>query len=231
MPLSVLLHCSQQGSTWRRRKEGKKPQQARTIYTPSICSCVPLCRSLSPYRPFPETLGQSGDTCHALRCLKKGRVYGRGVYSFYSIFILLGSGSMLLSCSSPSPCRLTSIPPFFLSSPLLFSKRQLSPVRLHEYRIVSFKSKDMGAVGQAKRSSGHFSPTHPDQLLSVRNRIISAKVAVLFHSQEHSKQRERKTCRRERETEDRQQKTVCQFDADVSNCLDRFSDEFLLSVH
>lgn len=152
-----------------------------------------------------------------------------------TLFIAFSSCLVLAQCFCHAHLHLPVVshpsPLFFLSSPLLFSKRQLSPVRLHEYRIVSFKSKDMGAVGQAKRSSGHFSPTHPDQLLSVRNRIISAKVAVLFHSQEHSKQRERKTCRRERETEDRQQKTVCQFDADVSNCLDRFSDEFLLSVH
>lgn len=43
---------------------------------------------------------------------------------------------------------------------------------------------------------------HPEQLLSLRNGIISAKVAALFHSQEHGKQTERDEWRREREAED-----------------------------
>ena len=54
---------------------------------------------------------------------------------------------------------------------------------------------------------------------------------ALFHSQERSKQTQKKKkkreWRRERQAEDGQQKTVCQLDADISNCSDRFSDEFL----
>lgn len=97
----------------------------------------PFAGLFAPYRPFSEPLGQSGGTCRAQCCLKKGGAVSEGVYSFYSVFILLGSGSLLLSCSSPSPCRLTSIPlfppfslPFLLPfSPLLsslFSKRNFS---------------------------------------------------------------------------------------------------------
>lgn len=63
-------------------------------------------------------------SCPAL--LKNGG--GGGEFdSFYSIFILLGSGSLLLSCSSPSPCHLISIPLFFYISftPLLSSSLPL----------------------------------------------------------------------------------------------------------
>lgn len=68
---------------------------------------------------------------------------------------------------------------------------------------------------------------HPEQLLNLRNRIIPAKVAALFYSQEHSKQTKKEKRRRERQGADRQQNTVRQFDADSGNCLDRSSDEFL----
>lgn len=123
--------------------------------------------------------------------------------SFYSIFILLGSGSLLLSCSSQSPCHLIFIChflfSFFYSSPLLCSSLLSSllcflsgplPFRFYEHCRVSFKSKDIEAVGQARRAADTPLP-HPEQLLNLHNRIISAKVAALFHSQEHGKQTER----------------------------------------
>lgn len=107
-----------------------------------------------------------------------------------------------MSCSSPSPCRLISIPPFHnYFAPLLSSPRFVSgplPVRFYEYCRVSFKSKDIEAVGQARKAADTSLP-HPEQLLNLRNRIISAKVAALFHSQEHGKQTEK--WRREREAE------------------------------
>lgn len=116
----------------------------------------------------------------------------------WTLFIAFSSCLVLAHCfchahlhlpvvSYPSPLfslrLLSSSPLCFLSEPL--------PVRFYEYRRVSFKSKDMGAVGQARRAADTPLP-HPEQLLKLRNRIISAKVAALFHSQEHGKQTERK---------------------------------------
>lgn len=48
----------------------------------------------------------------------------------------------------------------------------------------------MGAVGLARGAADTPLP-HPEQLLNLRNRIISAKVAAFFRSQEHGKQTER----------------------------------------
>lgn len=48
----------------------------------------------------------------------------------------------------------------------------------------------MRAVGQARKAADTPLPD-PEQLLNLRNRIISAKVAALFHSQEHGKQTQR----------------------------------------
>ena len=97
---------------------------------------------------------------------KKGEEDGSGgMNSFYSIFILLGSGSLLLSCSSPSPCRLTSIPSsLFPSSPsslLCFPSGPL-PVRFYEYRIFSFFFKNPRTWelwAKARGSGGHSSST------------------------------------------------------------------------
>lgn len=68
----------------------------------------------------------------------------------------------------------------------------------------------MGAVGLGRRAAATPLP-HPEQLLILRNRIISAKVAALFHSQEHSKQTERTSCTEtemQKGTKDTQQHTV-----------------------
>lgn len=150
--------------------KGKKaPQQARAIHTASIYSCVPLqpahcdCtpslmgtwlwkfRGLfAPRRLFSKPLGQSVGTCCAQHCFKKWLGGWRG-------FILLGSGSLLLSCSFPSPCRLTS----FFCSALLSSAFGADPLHVwfRECRRVSFKSKDMRALGQARGAIGHSSST------------------------------------------------------------------------
>lgn len=66
----------------------------------------------------------------------------------------------------------------------------------------------MGAVGLARGAVDAPLP-HPEQLLNLRKRIISAKVAALFRSQEHGKQAGRASSEgRWREAEVRQQKTV-----------------------
>lgn len=153
----------------------------------------------APCRPFSEPLEQSGSVCRAQHCLKTGV----GVESL-TLFIAFSSCLVLAHCfchahlhlpviSYPSPFFYISFTPLlssiFLSSLLCFLRRHL-PVRFYEYRRVSFKSKDMGAVGQARKAADTPLPD-PEQLLNLRNRIISAKVAALFHSQEHGKQTER----------------------------------------
>ena len=47
--LSVLLHCSHKDSRWHIRE--KERQQARTIYAPSIYSCIPLQPALCDCTP------------------------------------------------------------------------------------------------------------------------------------------------------------------------------------
>lgn len=86
----------------------------------------------------------------------------------------------------------------------------------------------MGAVGLRRRAAATPLP-HPEQLLILCNRIISAKVAALFRSQEHSKQTKRTSCAEtdmQRGAKDMQQKAVRQFDPDISNRSDGLSDTF-----
>ncbi len=118
---------------------------------------------------------------------------------------------MLISIS-----LLSHIPFSPLSSPLLsfFFLSGTLPVSLYEYSRVSFKSKDMGAVGRARGAADTPLP-HPRQLLNLCNRIISAKVAALFVKKEKGKWRQAA-------------ESVRQFIDDIRNCLERFRDEFLL---
>lgn len=144
----------------------------------------------------------------------------------YNSFLLLGSSSLILSCSSPSPSCLT-LPPYFPSqSPLIFFPSRTVPDSLYEYCRVSLKSTDMGAVGLRRRATATPLP-HPEQLLILCNRIISAKVAALFRSQDHSKQTRRASCAEtemQRGAKDMQQKAVRQFGPDISNRSDGLSD-------
>lgn len=171
----------------------------------------------APRRLFSKPLGQSVGTCCAQHCFKKWLGGWRG-------FIPLGSGSLLLSCSFPSPCRLTSFPLLLLSSPLL-SEPTLSPSG--SVNAAEFHLNPRTWELWAKQEEQSDTPLpHPEQLLNLRNRIISAKVAALFYCQGHGKQTERRSGGGSREAEDREQSTVRQFDAHISNCTDRFSDEF-----
>lgn len=74
--------------------------------------------------------------------------------SFYSIFILLGSGSLLLSCSSPSPCHLISIPLFLYISftPLLSSLLLLS------FPPLSVFCADISLSGSMNTAEFHLNP-------------------------------------------------------------------------
>ena len=171
-------------------KEGikKKKLSAGENYPRSfhLFLCAPLCRALC-------TIQATWTVWRYMSCpaplYKKA---GAGVIGVggWTLFIAFSSCLVLAHCfchahlhllvvSHPSPLFFLSS---FSSSPLCFLSGTL-PVRLYEYRRVSFKSKDVGAVGQARGAADTPLP-HPEQLLNLRNRIISAKVAALFHSQE-----------------------------------------------
>lgn len=147
----------------------------------------------------------------------------------YNNFPLLGSGSLLLLLISifvlfhPFPSFSLSILPYLFPSGTV-------RVGLYECCRVSLKSTDMGAVGLGRGAVAAPLP-HPAQLLILRNRIISAKVAALFRSQERGKQSQRSRCAEaemQRGTKDMQQKPVSQFDPDITDCSDGFGDASVL---
>ena len=116
--------------------------------------------------------------------------------SFYSIFILLGSGSLLLSCSSPSPCRLVSIP-FFLSSPPLspslrsvffWADLSLSASMNTAYFHLNPRTWELWAKQEEQRTLlFHIQSNYSTYVIE----LSPLKVAALFQSQEHVKQTER----------------------------------------
>lgn len=200
----------------------------------------PFAGLFAPHRPFSETLGQSGGACRAQRCLKKKKKRkkreGGGLDSFYSIFILLGSGSLLfvmlisISLSShihpPSPLLSSSSP-----SPPLFSKPSSSLSGCMNTAEFHLNPRTWELWAKARGAADTPLP-HPEQLLNLRNRIISAKgrshcSTVRNAVNKPQKKNKKKSGRRERRAGDGRQKTVCQLDADISNCSDRFGDEFL----
>lgn len=158
--------------------------------------------------------------------------------SFYSIFILLGSGSllfvMLISISLSSHIH----PPFPLlsspspsPSPPLFSKPSSSLSGCMNTAEFHLNPRTWELWAKARGAADTPLP-HPEQLLNLRNRIISAKgrshcSTVRNAVNKPQKKNKKKSGRRERRAEDGRQKTVCQLDADISNCSDRFGDEFL----
>ena len=116
---SIVAAGALGGGGERKKRRRKKITSARKT---CLCSfhlflCTPLQGSLHRTEHFQRHLDNLEVHVVPSAAEKKKKGEGGGLDSFYSIFILLGSGSLLLSCSSPSPCRLTSIPPF-LSSPL-----------------------------------------------------------------------------------------------------------------
>lgn len=149
--------------------KGKKaPQQARAIHTASIYSCVPLqpahcdCtpslmgtwlwkfRGLfAPRRLFSKPLGQSVGTCCAQHCFKK---WLGGLSCWVLAHCFCRAHFHLLVVSHPFP---------FFCSALLSSAFGADPLHVwfRECRRVSFKSKDMRALGQARGAIGHSSST------------------------------------------------------------------------
>lgn len=203
---SIVANRALGGREEGKKEEKKKTPQTRTIYAPSIYSRVPLSRALCTIQAIFRATWTIWRymSCPAL-LTKKGDRWVEG----WTLFIAFSSCLVLAHCfchahlhlpvvSYPLPPSLFSSSFLFLSSFFLFSPPlpplsllfSVSPVSFYEYRGVSFKSKDMGAVGQAGGAADTPLP-HPEQLLNLRNRIISAKVAALFHSQEHCKQTER----------------------------------------
>lgn len=202
----------------------------------------PFAGLFAPHRPFSETLGQSGGACRAQRCLKKKEKKRKGRAEGWTLFIAFSSCLVLahcfLSCSSPSPCRLTSIPPFPLlsspspsPSPPLFSKPSSSLSGCMNTAEFHLNPRTWELWAKARGAADTPLP-HPEQLLNLRNRIISAKgrshcSTVRNAVNKPQKKNKKKSGRRERRAGDGRQKTVCQLDADISNCSDRFGDEFL----
>lgn len=116
-------------------------------------------------------------------------------------FLLLGSGSLLLSCSSPFRSWLTlspQSPPLLPPNPaLFFFPSRTVRVSLYECCRVSLKSTDDGSCGPGRGAADTPLP-HPEQLLILRNRIISAKVAALFRSREQTVNKPRELAVQER---------------------------------
>lgn len=125
--------------------------------------------------------------CGNMLCVKN-MVLG-GVFIAISPCLVLAHCFCLAHLPLASPFSLIpspSLPPYFFPS-------RTVPVSLCEYCGVSLKSTDMGAVGLGRRAAATPLP-HPEQLLILRNRIISAKVAALFRSWERGKQTKRTSC-------------------------------------
>lgn len=90
-------------------------------------------------------------------------------------------------------CRLTSFPLLLLRSPLS-SQRTLSTSG--SANAAEFHLNPRTWALRAKQEEQSDTPLpHPEQLLNLRNRIISAKVAALFYCQGHGKQTERRSGR------------------------------------
>lgn len=161
--------------------------------------------------------------CGNMLCIKN-MVLGGAVFIPISPCLVLAHCFCLAHLPLVSPFSLipsTSLPPYFFPS-------RTVPVSLCEYCGVSLKSTDMGAVGLGRRAAATPLP-HPEQLLILRNRIISAKVTALFHSREHGKQTKRTSCAEmemQKGAKDTQQQTVQQFDPDITHHSAGFSDEF-----
>lgn len=120
-------------------------------------------------------------SCPAL--LKKKKRKRKGRAEGWTLFIAFSSCLVLahcfLSCSSPSPCRLTSIPPFLSSSspspsPPLFSKPSSSLSGCMNTAEFHLNPRTWELWAKARGAADTPLP-HPEQLLNLRNRIISAK--------------------------------------------------------
>lgn len=122
-------------------------------------------------------------SCPAL--LKKKKKKRKGRAEGWTLFIAFSSCLVLahcfLSCSSPSPCRLTSIPPFPLlsspspsPSPPLFSKPSSSLSGCMNTAEFHLNPRTWELWAKARGAADTPLP-HPEQLLNLRNRIISAK--------------------------------------------------------
>lgn len=176
-------------SSWIKRKRGENTSAVDNY----LCSFhIFVCRPFGVFAPIFRV------ACRIWRnilCVKNSFFWGGGGgwVGGYNNFLLLGSGSLLLSCSFPSPSCLTLSPHFPPSIPPYFFPSRTVRVSLYECCRVSLKSTDMGAVGLGRGAAATPLP-HPEQLLILRNRIISAKVAALFRSQEHGKQTKRTSC-------------------------------------
>lgn len=140
---------------------------------------------------------------------------------------------MLISISPSSPLLHSPFLSFpHLSSPLLssvFLEPSLSlsgRMRIAEFHL----NPQIWELWAPARGAADTPLPHPEQLLNLHNRIISAKVAAFFRSQEHGKQTA-STGGGVGGVGGGVMRTVHQFDADISNCADRFSDEFLLWAH
>lgn len=113
-------------------------------------------------------------------------------HSFFPFFwgggrVLKNSFCLVLAhCFCPARLRFGLVSPFPLLPPqssLIFFPGRTVRVSLYECCRVSLKSTDDGSCGPGRGAADTPLP-HPEQLLILRNRIISAKVAVLFRSRE-----------------------------------------------
>lgn len=201
-------------TSWRKRCKGEKTSAVNNYVLLCICT-----------EAFQGSLHPKFQSCLRKHVVRKEYGFGGGVFIAISPCLVLAHCFCLAHLPLVSPFSL--IPSPSPPPPYFFPSRTV-PVSLCEYCGVSLKSTDMGAVGLGRRATATPLP-HPEQLLILCNRIISAKAAALFRSREHGKQTKRTSfaeTEMQKGAKDTQQQTVQQFDPDITHRSDGFSDEF-----
>ncbi len=152
----------------------------------------------------------------------------------WTLFIAFSSCLVLAHCFCHAHLHLPVVsypsPPFFSSSSLLLSPPLLSVFWANlslsgSMNTAEFHLNPRTCELWAKQEEQRTLLFHIQSNYS--NYVIELSLQRSLHCSTVRNTVNKQKERGEREAEDRQQKTLRQFDAVISNCLDRFSDEFL----